>query len=265
MKQKISILLLLCVAILLPSIATAQEFNIFAKQKVVIADIIDVNDRQLSDGIKTVIRKGIMDACVNSEDYEVPEVNLNDVKQQVKAKGLPVTPLNICKAIGAKADYIIFTNVKLSSSEVGAQNITIYISSSLYRIATGSEMKTGVAEAAPTSSSILSTTSNLVSELLGLNSSTRGSASAQSSNTQSHSYSQTAQLAEKTYKVGDYYDANGKQGVVFVVTPDGKHGKMIIAGIHRQKVFHILLRFVLNLSFVFTHFADIHPFHLTRQ
>ena len=31
----------------------------------------------------------------------------------------------------------------------------------------------------------------------------------------------------QTWKVGDLYDVNGKQGVVYVVTPDGKHGKMI--------------------------------------
>ena len=29
------------------------------------------------------------------------------------------------------------------------------------------------------------------------------------------------------YKVGDYYNENGKEGVVFEVTPDGKHGKII--------------------------------------
>lgn len=31
----------------------------------------------------------------------------------------------------------------------------------------------------------------------------------------------------QTWKVGDVYDVNGKQGVVYVVTPDGKHGKMV--------------------------------------
>ena len=31
----------------------------------------------------------------------------------------------------------------------------------------------------------------------------------------------------KTYKVGDYYDDGAKQGVVFEVTPDGKHGKIV--------------------------------------
>ena len=33
--------------------------------------------------------------------------------------------------------------------------------------------------------------------------------------------------AQQPWKVGDYYDVNGKQGVVFVVTPDGKHGKIV--------------------------------------
>ena len=31
----------------------------------------------------------------------------------------------------------------------------------------------------------------------------------------------------KIYKVGDYYDDGKKQGVVFEVTPDGKHGKIV--------------------------------------
>lgn len=31
----------------------------------------------------------------------------------------------------------------------------------------------------------------------------------------------------KIYKVGDYYDDGTKQGVVFEVTPDGKHGKIV--------------------------------------
>lgn len=33
----------------------------------------------------------------------------------------------------------------------------------------------------------------------------------------------------KTWKVGDIYDVNGKQGVVFAVTPDGQHGKIVSA------------------------------------
>lgn len=35
------------------------------------------------------------------------------------------------------------------------------------------------------------------------------------------------EAARKTYRVGDYYNENGKQGVVFEVTADGKHGKIV--------------------------------------
>lgn len=197
MKLKISILLVLCVAILLPNLATAQEFAIFAKQKVVVADIRDMNDRHLSDGVKQCIRQGIIDACTKSSDYEVYEINIEDVKRQLTASGQKVGFPTICNAIGKRADYIIFTNVKLSSSEVGAQNITIYITSSLYRIATGSEMKTRFAEAAPTSSSILSATSKLVSELLGINISAQSQSvqgiRSSTSYQQQYTYSQTPQ------------------------------------------------------------------------
>ena len=226
MKRIISILFL-CVAVLSTSIAMAQEFAIFAKQKVVVADIRDVNDRHLSDGVKKVIRDGIISACTNSDDYEVYEVNLDDIKRQITSSGKAVSFTNICKAIGTKADYIIFTNVKLSSSEVGAQNISIYITSSLYRIATGSEMKTRFAEATPTSSSILSATSKLVSGLLGLNPSVQSQQPANQQQYQQSTYSEPVQPVEKTYKVGDLYDVNGERGVVFAVESNGKHGKMV--------------------------------------
>jgi len=36
-----------------------------------------------------------------------------------------------------------------------------------------------------------------------------------------------AQQAAKTYKVGDYYNENGKEGVVFDVWDDGRHGKIV--------------------------------------
>lgn len=33
--------------------------------------------------------------------------------------------------------------------------------------------------------------------------------------------------SSKTYNIGDFYDENGKQGIVFDVTADGKHGKIV--------------------------------------
>lgn len=38
---------------------------------------------------------------------------------------------------------------------------------------------------------------------------------------------QSTQPAYKTYKVGDYYNDGKKEGVVFEVTPDGRHGKIV--------------------------------------
>ena len=35
------------------------------------------------------------------------------------------------------------------------------------------------------------------------------------------------QPQSKTWKVGDIYNVNGKEGVVFTVSPDGKHGVII--------------------------------------
>ena len=36
-----------------------------------------------------------------------------------------------------------------------------------------------------------------------------------------------ANLSAQSYKVGDYYDVDGKRGVVFEVSEDGKHGTII--------------------------------------
>lgn len=43
---------------------------------------------------------------------------------------------------------------------------------------------------------------------------------------------QSTQPAYKTYKVGDYYNDGKKEGVVFEVTPDGRHGKIV--SMHEQ-------------------------------
>lgn len=41
------------------------------------------------------------------------------------------------------------------------------------------------------------------------------------------SQSDTPKQADKTYRVGDYYDCNGTRGVVFEVSDDGCHGKIV--------------------------------------
>ena len=217
------IILLLCSVMFCADIASAQGFSLFAKQRVVVADVVDRSDRGLNPAVKTLIKQGLVDACAGSEDYEVLEVNIDDVKKQLKAAGKPTNFQNICKQIGTKAEYIIFTEVKLSTSEVAAQNVKIYMSASLYRIAVASEVKSSVVEAQASEESILSQTSALFSELLGI-----GVTSTQSTvRTTPQHVGQSSAPQSKSYAIGDYYDDGVKQGVVFVVTPDGIHGKMV--------------------------------------
>ena len=236
MSRKLSIIVFLCVAVLLPSVATAQ-LSVFAKQRVVIADVIDRNDRPINPVIIKLILQGYTEMISGSEDYEVSEVNLNDVKNRLKTKGLTPNFANISKEIGKQADYIVFTTVKSSSSAVGSQSsdVTIFISTSLYRISTASEVLADQDKSVPTEQSLLSTSSALISRMLGLKNKPRSQQILSVEQT-----TQTTQVAQQTqqtlqqqtqqdkvWKVGDYYEVNGKKGVVIVVTPDGKHGKMI--------------------------------------
>ena len=54
-----------------------------------------------------------------------------------------------------------------------------------------------------------------------------GCATASQEPPQPQSTSQPQSAPIKTYKVGDYYDDGKKQGVVFEVTADGQHGKIV--------------------------------------
>ncbi len=190
MKQKVCKLFLLCVAIHLCDIATAQEFSIFAKQKVVVADVIDRNDRQLTDGVKRVIRQGIVDACTNSKDYEVYEVDVEEVKKHAMTNGQEPSFSSICKQIGQKADYIIFTSVKTTSSDLRAHDVKLILSASLFRISTASEVLSDIAIAEASSSSIISATTQLVSKLFGIEIEAKSQ-----SQSQNQSQSQSPKLA----------------------------------------------------------------------
>ena len=171
MKQKvISILVLIIMSIFAPSVVLAQ--SIFAKQKVVISDVRDKNDVKLDDPTKLIIRQSFIDACTNSEDFEVFNVNINDIKRELAAKGQKDTFSNICKAIGSKADYIIFIEVMTSSSDRHDPNMEIFITCQLYRIATASMSNTKVGVAKPNRQSIIQATSKLISSLLGITSNT---------------------------------------------------------------------------------------------
>lgn len=163
--------LLLGMAVLLPSVAVAQSFRIFATQKIVVADVIDRNDRPLDPGVKKMIRQSIVDACTASEGYEVFEVNIDDIKRQLKTSGKQPTFPNICQMVKRKAnaEYILFPEVKTSGTAVASTyGIKIYLDASLYRIDTESLVKSSRAEADANESSIMAAIDRMVGDLLGV-------------------------------------------------------------------------------------------------
>jgi len=191
MKRKISVFLLLCVATFLQEVATAQSLSIFAKQKVVIWDIFDRNDQPLDEGFKRLIYQKIMDDCTNSRRYAVYNECVEDAKRQLKAKGLPPNFPNICKMIGQKADFIIFTEVEASQSAIGSQDVTIHISMSLYRIQTASKVLPAHENAAASVQSVMSAISRAMAKLGVSNTAQRQSS--QQPSYQQPSYQQPAQ------------------------------------------------------------------------
>lgn len=242
MKPTKSLFALLSVAMLFPAIAAAQGFEIFVKKKVAVADVIDRNDRELTEGVKTAIRQSMMDVCTNSEEYAVYEVNMDDVKQQLKAKGLPVNFANICKIIKQKADYIIFPAVKVSTSALGARDVIINITATLYRLDTGTEHLSRTVEAKPDVQSIITSSSQMVAQMLGIEqtkqstpsqntSSWSQSASVQQPTQPQQSYQQpTYQPKPAGKKVGDLVYHNGVPGIVVALYDDaGEHGLLMSA------------------------------------
>ncbi len=195
MCRKLHILLLLCVAMLLPSVAKAQ--SIFEKQKVVIADVRDMNDRGVLDNIKTVIRQNIMDLLTASYDYQVYEVNMDDIRQQLKASGQTPSFPNICKKIGARADFIIFTDIKASRSAIGnsVRDIDVYLTFTLYRIATMSEVMVDVERSTSDRQDVINASIRLAARMLSITPSgqPRTQTQSQTYDQQSSYYNQTPQ------------------------------------------------------------------------
>lgn len=223
MIKKLSILLILGVAILLPNIATAQ---FFAKQKVVVWAVMDRNnDVKVADATKTQIRTSMVDAFVNSRNYEAFEANINDVKARV---GSAMSPINIAKAVKEMydVDYVLFTSIKIMQHSSSYDNYKVHLSSELFSAETQKCERMAYVDMKSDTREIPGACAKLLSDLLGEQISVV-SPQPQQPMHQMPQYQQPVQPAEKTYKVGDFYDINGKRGVVYVVTPDGQHGKMV--------------------------------------
>lgn len=129
-------LIFLCVAMLLPSIAKAQFFN---KVKVVVWELLDNNnDVTVSAATKYEIRNSIQSAFVNSRQYEAFEVNIDDVKRKLSAKGMKSSPINIAKILGEQysVDYVVFTRVGIKEHATSFDNFIVNLASQFFSTTT---------------------------------------------------------------------------------------------------------------------------------
>lgn len=228
MYRKLSIIFLLCVAMLFPSIASAQ---FFAKQKVLVWEVRDRNnDVELSRGTKDEIRAKLRTALTKSENYEAYEDVVGTVKNGLTSQ----SPIEIAKRVRQfypQIKYIIFTTVKVLEQSNSFDNWKLLLESDLFTVETLKNRKTSAVPMLSDQVHIPDACDKLIGQLLGegqdsQNNSNQYYVPAQSTH-QYSSYNQSQSSYAKTYKVGDYYDANGKQGVVFAINSDGKHGKIV--------------------------------------
>ncbi len=221
MCRKLSIIFLLCVAMLFPSIASAQE-SIWSRQKIAIASISDRTERGLDENYKRSIYAKIRDVLVTN--FDTFEVNIDDVKNQLRASNLPPSPQNIRKKIGERgADFIVFTEIRATSSAYDAYNANaqIIIILSQHRIVTGKEVSRTIT-VSPNQSAVTGGVGQLISELFGV------STSGQSVSQNTYG-SQPAQQSARTQtiKIGDVLYNDGRAGIVFSVDTSMQQGLIV--------------------------------------
>ena len=121
---------------LLPSIAKAQFFD---KVKVVVWEVLDNNnDVTVAAATKYEIRNSIQSAFVNSRQYEAFEVNIDDVKSKLSAKGMNSSPINIAKILGQQysVDYVVFTRVGIKEHAASYDNFIVNLASQFFSTTT---------------------------------------------------------------------------------------------------------------------------------
>lgn len=174
MYRKLSIILLLCVAMLAPSIVTAQSF--FAKQRVAVWEIFDRNnDVKLANSTKTTIRAKIEEAFTNSKHYEYYSYSISEVKAALVQQGITrPTPFDIAKKIremsvskGAEVDYVIFSVVKVKMHSNSYDEFVVNLSSELFSTTTFKCEKMADVDMLSNPNAIPAACSELLSALLG--------------------------------------------------------------------------------------------------
>lgn len=238
MNRKLLILLLCCVAVLVPSIASAQFFE---KQKVVVWEVFDRNnDVKVAQSTKQQIRTSIVDAFVNSRNYEAFEANMNDVKSRISAKGLTPSPGNIATAIRELygVDFVIFTNVQIIQHSNSFDDFKVHLASQFFSTETQKSERMFYVDMKSNVNEIPSACAKLLAGLLGEQGSSQSSAPQQNQQWQSQpqqsvpqqSYQPAAQPRPQQpagKQIGDIIYHNGVMSIVIAVDSSGQHGMLL--------------------------------------
>lgn len=240
MNRKLLILLLCCMAMLVPSIASAQFFE---KQKVVVWEVFDRNnDVKVAQATKQQIRTSIVDAFVNSRNYEAYEANMNDVKSRISAKGLTESRSNIVKTIKELygVDYVIFTDIKIIQHSSSFDDFLVHLSSDFFSTETQKSERMFYVDLKSDEREIPSACAKLLAGLLGEKVSSQDSVPSQNQQWQSQqsapqqSYQPATQPRPQQptgKRVGEIVYHNGVAAVVIALYDGaGQHGLLMSAG-----------------------------------
>ncbi|MDO5496911.1 MAG: formylglycine-generating enzyme family protein [Alistipes sp.] len=208
-------LIFLCVAMLLPSIAKAQFFD---KVKVVVWEILDNNnDVTVSAPTRYEIRNSIESAFVNSRQYEAFEVDIDDVKSKLSAKGMNSSPINIAKILGQQysVDYVVFTRVGIKEHAASHDNFIVNLASQFFSTTTLKNERMAEVDMRSDIKEIPGACAKLVAALLNEVPNGQSSATSQSRQSGQTSY----QLSQTSY--------TAQQANSFIETANGLNMKMI--------------------------------------
>ncbi len=168
MNLKKLIFLLIAVAPFATRYVSAQNTNIYEKDMVFIADVVDNSDRKIKKSFIQLMHSTLVEACAKSQNYDVlqPQTT-NDIANELASQQLEPTKENILKLAEAKGvKYIIFVEVKQTFSAYGNAANKINIDGSLYRVSSGSAICSEMIPAEPNDRSLISKTYELVQKLL---------------------------------------------------------------------------------------------------
>lgn len=185
MCRKLSIIFLLCVAMLFPSIASAQ---FFAKQTVLVWEVRDRNnDVELSRGTKDEIKAKLIDAFNRSNNHEAYSDIVSNIKNGLTSQS-PIDITTRVREFYPQVKYVIFTTVKILERSNSYDKYKVLLESDMYSTETLKREKTAAEPMLSDNNQIPAACARLVSKLLGEQQSNQNNSNSYNNNNYSNNY-----------------------------------------------------------------------------